>query len=77
MGQNRSPEAVARQTEANKRPGHSRDINMGNATVLYGWTSDGRQGWRLIGGGVTADYMTAVRHAVEIDRLIAMYAKAV
>ena len=44
---------------------HTRDITIGHATILFCGA-----GWRLIGGGVTTDYKTAVRHAVEIDRLI-------
>ena len=70
MSQNRSPLDVARQTDANQKPAKSRDVHIGHGSTLYGWTTDGREGWRLIGGGMTTDYMTAVRHAVEVDRLI-------
>lgn len=70
MSQNRSPIAVARQTEANQKPAKSRDVHIGSGSTLYGFTADGREGWRLIGGGVTTDYMVAVRHAAEVDRMI-------
>lgn len=50
---------------------HPRDIHIGNATVPYGYTSDGRCGWRLPGGGVTSDYREALRIATAMARLLA------
>lgn len=46
-----------------------RDINVGSATVPYGWTERG-EGWRLPGGVITQDKRLAERAATIINREI-------
>jgi hypothetical protein len=56
--------------ESFRSPEKSRDIRVGEAIVLFGWSSDDRVGWRLPGGGCTQDYMTALRVCTQMARLI-------
>lgn len=56
--------------ESLKSPTRSRDIQIGMATVPWGWTHDGREGWRLPGGAVVSDKRTATHAAELINREI-------
>lgn len=47
-----------------------RDIVVGKAVVVWGWTADGRQGWRLPGGGCTVDYVEALKVATRMSEVM-------
>jgi hypothetical protein len=55
--------------EGAKSPTNSKDIQVGAATVVYGWAG-GISAWRIPGGGYTTDRKTASSIAYEIDRLM-------
>ena len=49
----------------------TRDVIVGNAVVPWGWTNDGKEGWRLPGRVVTTDPVIAFRAAAIMARLMA------
>ena len=56
--------------ESLRSPTNSKDVHCGPAVVPWGWTSDGREGWRLPGGGVTVDRKEAERCASVMARIM-------